>query len=47
MPAERVTAQRLREALSYEPSTGEFKWLIRPSINSMPGETAGTTDARG
>jgi len=36
-----ITAERLREVLSYDPATGEFIWLVRPSKRYMLGSKAG------
>lgn len=37
-----LTAERLREALSYDPLTGLFTWRIRASSRAMIGQVAGT-----
>lgn len=42
-----LTAGRLREVLSYDPESGEFRWKVRLSARSVIGEIAGTTDERG
>lgn len=36
------TCQDIRRALSYDPKTGEFVWLVRPSNGTMPGTRAGS-----
>lgn len=38
----RLTAEKLRETLSYDPETGEFTWMVRLSSRRMPGQSAGT-----
>lgn len=41
-----LTAKRLREVLSYDPITGEFRWLIS-SNHIAVGSTAGTIESQG
>lgn len=33
--------ERVMELLSYDPSTGEFRWKVRTSNRAKPGQTAG------
>lgn len=42
-----LTASRLREVVSYDPTTGEFAWRLRTSIRIMPGKLAGTLRPNG
>lgn len=42
-----LTAERLRELLVYEPSTGAFTWRIRRAGNAMAGSPAGHLTVRG
>jgi hypothetical protein len=37
-----LTAERLRELLSYEPTTGLFRWLVRTSNRVRVGDIAGS-----
>jgi hypothetical protein len=37
----RVLLERLKKALSYNPVTGEFRWLISPARNVRAGSVAG------
>lgn len=37
----RISAERLREALYYDPNSGEFSWKQKTSIRSKVGKTAG------
>jgi hypothetical protein len=37
-----LTAQRLRELLHYDPETGVFRWLVRPSNRVRVGSIAGS-----
>ena len=37
-----LTAQLLREMLSYDPETGEFRWLVKASKNTVVGSIAGS-----
>lgn len=43
----RVTADRLREVLHYEPSTGVFTWKVALGPAAKPGSMAGTISKRG
>lgn len=36
-----LTQKSLREILNYDPLSGEFRWLARPSRNVSPGKIAG------
>jgi len=40
IPKPKVTVERLREALSYDPATGRLEWKVRISCHN-PGEHAG------
>jgi hypothetical protein len=40
------TAEKLRGLLSYDPATGEFKWIVRRS-GTWPGRVAGSPNASG
>ena len=39
----KLTAERLRELLHYDPETGVFVWVVRSNQNTPTGATAGTT----
>lgn len=41
-----VTAERLRELLSYDAETGEFTWRVTLNINARQGEIAGYLNSR-
>lgn len=41
-----LTAERLRQVLSYDPSTGLFTWLVTLSNRSPKGKVAGAPDKR-
>lgn len=36
-----LTAERLREALAYDPATGEWTWLVSNSMRRLAGSKAG------
>lgn len=42
-----VTADKLRTLLNYNPETGKFTWLIKPSIGTAIGATAGSLTRKG
>ena len=42
-----ITARELREILSYNPHNGVFRWKVRLSPRSNPGEQAGHINGRG
>lgn len=42
-----LTAERLRALLHYEPSTGLWTWLIRPSQSVKVGDLAGCINKQG
>ena len=42
-----LTQARLKELLHYNPDTGVFTWIKRPSRNVLAGDIAGTTDSHG
>ena len=42
-----LTAERLRNLLDYDSSTGVFTWRISPSPRVKPGDIAGTLNERG
>jgi len=41
------SSDRIRELLSYDPTTGEFRWLARVSQRTKPGHLAGSRDRSG
>ena len=41
-----LTAERLREILSYDPDTGESRWLVRKGTRVFPGDIAGCRDRK-
>jgi len=42
-----MTAEELRNLLSYNPDTGEFIWIVRPSKAVKAGDVAGIVDKKG
>jgi hypothetical protein len=42
-----LTARRLRQLLSYDPATGEFRWRVRVSIRVQVGQIAGRINGDG
>jgi hypothetical protein len=42
-----LTGERLRELLSYDPMTGEFRWLVASARNIRAGAVAGTINNKG
>jgi hypothetical protein len=42
-----ITAERLREVLSYDSATGIFRWKIKPRPQSEVGDIAGTRHNQG
>lgn len=47
MPKTELTAQRVRELLTYSPETGIFIWRKRVSSKAPSGAVAGTKDSSG
>jgi hypothetical protein len=43
----KLTVERLREALSYNPTSGEFRWLVGLSYRGQAGEIAGAFNGPG
>lgn len=43
----KLTQERLKELLHYEPETGVFTWLVKPANWIKAGTVAGTIHARG
>lgn len=42
-----LTAEMVRQLLSYDPHTGVFTWRVKPAPAIRAGSIAGRTDARG
>lgn len=47
MAASNLTAERLRELLSYNPETGAFIWSVKPSTAICAGDVAGHKHSTG
>ena len=47
MKSENLSADRLKELLSYEPSSGRFFWLASPNNRIRVGQEAGALSAEG
>ncbi|BCQ23123.1 HNH endonuclease [Caballeronia sp. NK8] len=45
--AERITLERLKQILSYEPDTGLFRWKVYRNAKVGVGDIAGTISAKG
>jgi hypothetical protein len=42
-----LTAQEVRRLFSYDPETGEVRWLVSPGGKAKPGKLAGCIDHTG
>ncbi|UOF81797.1 endonuclease [Caudoviricetes sp.] len=47
MDVDQEWLQRLRDALTYDSTTGEFRWTIWRGANAKAGSIAGGTDSKG
>src|SRR5437879_5605760 len=47
MEAAMLTAERLKELLTYDPETGEFRWKVAPNGRVRVGDIAGCVSSRG
>jgi len=45
--SKRITIERLRELMHYDPQTGLFRWLVTRARGALAGSIAGWTDEHG